>query len=162
MNVVKTTLFQATLLVSGALVLTSAHAQDADVERGRVAFTAECARCHLPAEFDSRLRTRWIGRTGAELFQQIRSTMPAETPGSLTNEEYFDITAFILHSGNVSIEGGSISVADLNTLEINPGVVVAVQADSTPWTHLNGNVESTRYSEIYQINASNVAELEVV
>lgn len=141
-----------------------AHAQDASAERGSVTFTAECSRCHIPAEFDARLRARWIGRTGAEMYQQIRSTMPAETPGSLTNEEYFDITAFILQSGNVDIEGGNISVADLNTLVINPGVAVAVQAaaNSIPWTHLNGDVKANRYSSLDQIDASNVANLEIV
>lgn len=154
---------QILLLITGTLALIPAHAQDASAERGSVTFTAECSRCHIPAEFDARLRARWIGRSGAELYQQIRSTMPAETPGSLTNEEYFDITAFILQSGNVDIENGNISVAELNALVINPGVAVAVQADadSTPWTHLNGDVRATRYSELDQINASNVANLEI-
>ena len=151
------------LLILGMLCLLPAYAQDASVERGRVTFTTECSRCHLPAEFDGRLRARWIGRSGAEFYQQIRSTMPAETPGSLTNDEYYDLAAFLVQSGNVNIEGGNISIADLESLEINPGIVIAVQADadSTPWTHLNGNVKSTRYSELDQINASNVADLAI-
>lgn len=154
-----------TLLVVllSALVVFPAYAQDASVERGSVLFTAECSRCHVPAEFDARLRTRWIGRSGAEFYEQIRSTMPAETPGSLSNEDYFDLTAFILQAGNVNIEGTSISVADLNSLVINPGVAVVVQsdADSAPWTHFNGTEKSTRYAALDQIDASNVAELEI-
>ncbi|MCI5107531.1 MAG: hypothetical protein MRY76_12510, partial [Pseudomonadales bacterium] len=59
-----------------------ALAQDASVERGRVLFQNECSRCHVPIEMDARLRARWVGRTGQELYEQIRSTMPAETPGS--------------------------------------------------------------------------------
>ncbi|MSR10261.1 MAG: hypothetical protein EXR84_00455 [Gammaproteobacteria bacterium] len=151
------------LLILGMLCLLPAYAQDASVERGRVTFTPECSRCHLPAEFDGRLRARWIGRSGAEFYQQIRSTMPAETPGSLINDEYYDLAAFLLQSGNVNIEGGNISVADLESLKINPGIAIAVQADadSTPWTHLNGTVKSTRYSELDQINASNVADLAI-
>lgn len=151
------------VLVLGTIFLIPAHAQDASVERGRELFTAECSRCHVPAEMDGRLRARWVGRSGQELYQQIRSTMPAETPGSLTNEQYYDLTAFILQSGNVAIDGGSISVADLNALSINPGVAVAVQADaqSMPWTHFHGNEKATRYADLDQINASNVADLQV-
>ena len=107
------------LLILGTLTLSSAYGQEANVERGRIAFTAECSRCHVPTEMDARLRARWLGRTGGDLFEQIRTTMPAETPGSLTTEQYYDITAFILASGNVSIPGGTIGVNEISALTIN-------------------------------------------
>ncbi len=151
------------ILTLGILSSAPSYAQDASVERGRLLFTAECSRCHLPAEMEGRLRARWIDRTGEELFQQIRSTMPAETPGSLDNGEYYDLTAFILQSGNVAIEGGEISVANLNNLSINPSDAVAAQSDDDylPWTHFNGTEKSLRYADLDQINASNVADLEI-
>ncbi|PCH63320.1 MAG: hypothetical protein COC19_01150, partial [SAR86 cluster bacterium] len=155
--------FRVTLfLILGALTLT-AYGQDASVERGRVTFTADCTRCHIPIEMEGRLRARWIGRSGQELFEQIRSTMPAETPGSLTDDQYMDLTAFILQSGNVEIPGGTISTADLAALVINPSDSVAVLDDdqNVPWTHYNGDVKATRYSPLDQINASNVADLEI-
>lgn len=150
-------------LFIGLFQLTPALAQDASVERGRVLFTAECSRCHIPLEMEGRLRARWVGRTGQELYQQIRSTMPAETPGSLDNSEYYDLTAFILQSGNVAIEGGQISIADLNTLSINPAEALVAESDEgyRPWTHLNGTEKSLRYAPLDQINASNVADLEI-
>ncbi|MEX0964338.1 MAG: hypothetical protein WDZ52_09920 [Pseudohongiellaceae bacterium] len=150
-------------LIIGLMQSASSYAQDASVERGRVLFTAECSRCHVPAEMDDRLRARWIDRTGAELFQQIRSTMPAETPGSLDNSAYYDLTAFILQSGNVAIAGGQISIAELNSLSINPSVAVATEDDDgyLPWTHFNGTEKSLRYADLDQINASNVADLEI-
>lgn len=138
-------------------------AQDASVERGRVLFTAECSRCHIPAEMEGRLRARWIDRSGEELMQQIRSTMPAETPGSLDNSEYYDLTAFILQSGNVQIPGGAISIAELDALSINPSAVAANEDDAgyVPWPQYNGNVQSLRYADLDQINASNVTDLEI-
>lgn len=154
-------MLKAILFLLGACTLTSVFAQDADVERGRVLFQNECSRCHVPAEFDGRLRARWTGRTGQELYEQIRSTMPAETPGSLSNEEYYDLAAFILQSGHVNIEGGSIAVNDLATLEIDPADVVVQQDNSVPWTHFNGDEHSTRYQPLDQINADNVADLEI-
>lgn len=149
--------------IIGLFQLTPALAQEASVERGRVLFTAECSRCHIPAEMEGRLRARWVGRLGAELFQQIRSTMPAETPGSLEDNEYYDLTAFILQSGNVAIDAGQISIADLNTLSIKPTADLAAQDGDgyLPWTHLNGTEKSLRYAELDQINASNVADLEI-
>lgn len=151
------------LLTLGMLVTKPSYGQDASVERGSQLFTAECSRCHIPAEMEARLRARWIDRAGQELFEQIRSTMPAETPGSLDNSEYYDLTAFILHSGNVAIEGGEISVADLSVLSINPSdaVVASSDDDYVPWTHYNGTEKSLRYADLDQINASNVADLEI-
>ncbi len=149
-------------LLSGTLTL-AASAQEADSERGQVLFTNECSRCHVPVEMDARLRARWMGRTGQELFEQIRMTMPAETPGSLSDEEYYDLTAYILESGNVAIEGGTLAHAEFANLEIDPREVAAVTSDasSQPWTHFNGNVKSTRYMPLDQINADNVADLEI-
>tara|TARA_B110000208_G_scaffold192003_2_gene261671 strand:+ start:298 stop:2457 length:2160 start_codon:yes stop_codon:yes gene_type:complete len=143
--------------------MASAFGQVANVERGRVTFTAECSRCHVPTEMDARLKARWIGRSGQELFEQVRSTMPAETPGSLSNQQYYDLTAFILDSGNVNIEGGKISVPELAALTINPA---AMPADanagiSVPWADYHGDKGANRYSALDQINASNVADLEI-
>jgi glucose dehydrogenase len=156
------------LRVSSILILTlvsmaSAFGQVASVERGRVTFTAECSRCHVPTEMDARLKARWIGRSGQELFEQVRSTMPAETPGSLSNEQYYDLTAFILDSGNVNIEGGKISVPELAALTINPGAITADAnaGISVPWADYHGDKGANRYSALDQINASNVADLEI-
>lgn len=151
------------ILFLGVIGFAPAFAQEASVERGRVTFTAECSRCHVPIEMDARLKARWIGRSGQELFEQIRSTMPAETPGSLSNEEYYDLTAFILASGNVNIEGGEISVPDLAALAINPAAIVADANSglSVPWADYHGDKGANRYSALDQINASNVADLKI-
>lgn len=150
-------------LALSVLGVAPALGQEANLERGEVTFTAECSRCHSPLEMEARLRARWIDRSGQELFEQIRSTMPAELPGTLSDEQYYDLTAFILDAGNVNIEGGEISIANLNALAINPGITVVDENanKSVPWTHYNGDSKSTRYSALEQINESNVAQLEI-
>lgn len=150
------------LLLLG-LFASNAFAQTASVERGEVTFAAECSRCHVPVEMDARLRARWTGRPAQELFAQIQSTMPAETPGSLSAEDYLDLTAFILQSGNVHIEGGEISANALATLTIEPGATTSITADETsaPWTHWGGTEKALRYSPLDQIDASNVNDLEI-
>lgn len=152
-------------LISGLILALPAAAQDspdASVERGQEIFEGECARCHIPVEMDARLRGRWIGRSGQELYDQIRQTMPAETPGSLSNEQYLDLTAFILRAGNVPI-ADTLSPDELVALSITPGESVVVQNDdsSFPWTHINGDATSTRYAPLDQINADNVDSLEI-
>ncbi len=92
-------LFLVTSLVSLSLIggfSTKASAQTASVGRGGDLFSAECSRCHVPSQWVGVLNNRWVNKSGEELFTQIRATMPAETPGSLSDDEYYDVTAFIL------------------------------------------------------------------
>ncbi|MBL6805244.1 MAG: PQQ-binding-like beta-propeller repeat protein [Pseudomonadales bacterium] len=159
-------LFLFTSLVS--LTLTGgfsakASAQTASVTRGGDLFSAECSRCHVPSQWVGVLNNRWINKSGEELFTQIRATMPAETPGSLSDDEYYDVTAFILASANMPIEGGMISHVAINALSIKPGEAAppAGAASSTTWTHLNGDERANRYAPLDQIDASNAADLEI-
>ena len=39
---------------------------------------------------------KWNGAMVGELFEQIRQTMPQDSPGSLTSAQYADVLAFIL------------------------------------------------------------------
>lgn len=150
-------------IFAGVIFLSTALAQDANVERGREVFQAECSRCHVPLEMEARLRSRWTERSGGDLLAQIRATMPAETPGSLTNSQYLDVTAFILQSGNVAI-APLLSAAELAAVSIAPGAVASAREgpQTWNWTHFNGTEHSTRYAPLDQIDRDNVTELEVV
>lgn len=149
----------ASLLIGSPAALT---AQEVSLDRGSVLFTNECSRCHVPVEMEARITGRWIGRTAQELFEQIRATMPAETPGSLSDGEYYDLTAYILDEANISLAGGESDQAALASLEIRPGEAEQETiAEDWAWTHFNGDERSTRYAPLDQINAGNVAELEI-
>ena len=78
-------------------------AQDVSVARGQAVFEEECSRCHVPVEMQARLNARWLGRPGAELYELIRTTMPAETPGSLSNAQYMDLAAFLMRNAAVPV-----------------------------------------------------------
>lgn len=159
----RATVLRAIMFLYGTLTVTTSWAQDADVERGAVLFQNECSRCHIPAEMSGRIQARWLGRTGQQLFEQIRMTMPAETPGSLSNDEYYDLTAFILDSGNVPVEGGAMAATELSAMEIaQVETTIEVDDDSVAWTHFNGDVQANRYVPLDQVNADNVADLEIV
>ena len=85
-------------------------------ERGRAVYAGACGLCHgrrlngAPEDPDMRstpplARARfvrsWNGRSLATLFEYTRATMPEDNPGSLTDEEYVDVIAYMLSVGGM-------------------------------------------------------------
>ncbi len=89
---------------------------EVQAERGRAAYPGACGLCHgrrlngAPDDPDMRstpplararfLRTR-DGRSLATLFEYARATMPEDNPGSLTDDEYVDVIAYMLSVGGM-------------------------------------------------------------
>jgi cytochrome c len=75
------------------------------VERGRTAYNAQCARCHgetlgggenSPALVDDVFFTIWAGRSVGELVEYTRTTMPSDGPGKISRKRCIDIAAYVL------------------------------------------------------------------
>lgn len=75
------------------------------LERGRTAYNAQCARCHgetlgggetSPALVDERFFATWAGRTVGELVEYTRTTMPSDGPGKMSRKRCIDIAAYLL------------------------------------------------------------------
>jgi mono/diheme cytochrome c family protein len=88
--------------------------------RGKIAYTGPCDRCHgfkldgasddpdmLPAPpvAGPKFLRKWNGRTLVSLFEYVRTTMPSNNPGYLSDAEVADIVAYMLSSSG--IPGGS-------------------------------------------------------
>jgi mono/diheme cytochrome c family protein len=80
---------------------------EAQAERGSVGFGAQCARCHgadlggtgeAPALSGPKFLSDFDGLSLGDLFDRIRTTMPQDSPGSLTRDEAADILAFLLQA----------------------------------------------------------------
>jgi len=116
-----------------ALVLslagTAAPGQEVDVVRGQATFEEECSRCHVPVEMHERLNSRWLGRPARELYELIRTTMPAETPGSLSNAQYMDLAAFLMRNAAVALPDTLSADAPLAT-SITPAAATEGGDDS--------------------------------
>ena len=75
---------------------------EAQAVRGEAAFTANCAKCHEGADVDGPPLSgdpfidRWREDSLAALFSFIKTRMPRDTPGKLTDSAYRDILAFLL------------------------------------------------------------------
>lgn len=74
-------------------------------ERGRAAFEASCAGCHrpdlsgrgpIPALRGEEFTGERHGKSVADLYELIRSTMPPGRPESLSADAYADLVAFLL------------------------------------------------------------------
>src|SRR6266446_5257109 len=74
-------------------------------QRGQPLYNQNCAACHGPTLEGIEMAPplagpdfldKWAGQTLGDLFERLRTTMPADKPGRLSREVNTDITAFIL------------------------------------------------------------------
>ena len=105
------------------------------VERGREAYMNNCASCHgedlvgttaeIPTLTAPAFRWSWQTRTIAEKFERIHTTMPPTSPGSLEDQTYADIVAYILNFNDYPT--GEIELTpDMERLE---QIVIALEED---------------------------------
>ncbi len=65
--------------------------------RGRRRFRQVCSECHFVSEFRGPdFESEWQRQTVWDLFRQVVRTMPEDDPGSLTQQTYADVMAYIL------------------------------------------------------------------
>ena len=77
------------------------------IEEGRKVYFSHCAACHLPtmagqgdalALAGYQFMAGWKNRTTQDLYKLIHSSMPKDAPGSLDDQSYANVTAYILHA----------------------------------------------------------------
>lgn len=65
--------------------------------RGQSTYEKHCVSCHSAGAYTgAAFRMAWGNRSVYELWEQIRTTMPQNGPGTLTPGEYADIVAYLL------------------------------------------------------------------
>lgn len=81
--------------MAGPTAMASFTAEQA--ERGRDEFSATCGECHAIGDFRGEtFRYEWRRRTAWAFFRSITETMPEDAPGSLTDQQYVDVVAYVL------------------------------------------------------------------
>ena len=138
----------------------SSFAQSADPERGQAVFQEFCTRCHIPLEIQLRLNNDWLGYPASDLLERISATMPGESEGTLTPQQYLDVTAFVLNIGGIEI-GANLPQQDFSSLTIVPVQTDIAESPEVAWAAFNGDLGSNRYSSLEQINADNFSDLEL-
>jgi len=100
--------------------LAAAAARQLDV--GEQWFRSVCMECHSTGNLTNPdFRLQWGGKSALELFERIRSTMPASKPGSLTQGTYASIVAYLMKvngmpvgARRVSADSGALASIRLN------------------------------------------------
>jgi mono/diheme cytochrome c family protein len=78
-------------------------------ERGGNVFSESCAGCHTDREFSGRIfEMSWSGKSLFEFYDFIRSAMPDDDPGVLSDQEYADIVAYVLQSNDYATGSGEL------------------------------------------------------
>jgi mono/diheme cytochrome c family protein len=80
---------------------------DAQAERGKATYEAQCAACHLsdlsgqafaPPLVEDTFKIRWQDGSVGDLFTVVKQTMPQDKPASLSDKEYAGVVAYLLKS----------------------------------------------------------------
>jgi quinoprotein glucose dehydrogenase len=104
-----------------------------------------------PALIGSAFQQKWSALAPQELEQFIRRTMPPTSPGSLSDGDYAVVIARIRRAN-----GWPVGTAGEAALATKTAVL-----GSTEWLHNRGDLASTSYAALDQINRDNVSKLRI-
>jgi len=69
----------------------------AQATRGEEVYTNACARCHMTTQHSgATFAATWNNRRVIDLYDILLNTMPLDDPGSLSDQDYIDVIAYIL------------------------------------------------------------------
>lgn len=89
----------------------------AQAERGKKVFEAKCTACHDTARFTGdTFLDPWAGKPLKDVWDIASGTMPEDNPGSLPQQDYGDIIAYLLHlnafpAGEAELKGDANAMA---------------------------------------------------
>ena len=108
------------------------------VAMGQALFAQKCAGCHgdsgqggkapplvgaaaLPLDPPATAKKRSVQfHTAADVFTWVKANMPANAPGSLTDEEYAAILAFDLKANGVNLADKTVDANTAGTIVLHP------------------------------------------
>jgi mono/diheme cytochrome c family protein len=96
---------------------------------GEKAYQMYCASCHATSfHTDEQFRANWFGRTVFDLFKTLKTTMPDDNVGGLTDDEYTRVIAYILKLNGFAAGSDSLKA---DTLEMKHIRIAATTSTDT-------------------------------
>jgi|GEM_PF-535283 len=87
---------------------------DEQADRGDQVFSRVCAQCHTRRDMASPdFRLKWNGQTAYDLFDLVRTTMPDSAPGSLSQDSYANVTAYLMKLNGMRAGSAAMPVDSL-------------------------------------------------
>jgi len=92
--------------------------------KGKEVFQGTCSGCHTVASHSGPIfAARWMGRSLFEFYDYVSRLMPKSAPGTLSEDEYVWVTAYVL-----KLNGMPASKYELSA---EPAILKAIRIDST-------------------------------
>ena len=94
--------------------------QQQQVAAGQSVYTAECAECHDPGGIGPVLDASNLAAYGTaqELYTYVHGAMPLDAPGSLTDQQYYDVTAYMISDAGLLPQDVVIGPDTLGTVNL--------------------------------------------
>lgn len=94
------------------------------VAAGKMVFLERCAKCH-GARGEGRTGRTLVApwdplagyRTADQLFAYVSRAMPFDNPGSLPDQAYWDVIAFLLHANGVLPPGARVATGTAGSIK---------------------------------------------
>jgi mono/diheme cytochrome c family protein len=98
----------------------------AQAERGKATFATTCSGCHGPDLggatgpdlVGTRFMNKWDFQTANQLFSEIKTRMPRNNPGTLTDDTYLDLVTFIFQANGFPAGTGELTTEPKTLLGI--------------------------------------------
>ena len=148
----------ALLGAAGAAIIWASHAvaqtgiaagpfTDAQAQAGQAIYNGRCASCHDAGGETARLfgasfSDGWKSRTTHDLYIRIKTTMPFNDPGSLSDAAAASVVAYILK--NNGAVAGAADFTPTTTVAIN-SIIAAQAAGVAAQTHMRGTSASAAW-----------------
>ena len=92
--------------------------------KGKEVFQGTCSGCHTVASHSGALfATRWMGKSLADFYDYVSRLMPKSAPGTLSEDEYVWVTAYVLKLNGMPASSHELSAA--------PELLKTIRIDST-------------------------------
>ncbi len=141
-----------------AFAIVTLQAARVFAQAGDDVYSRNCAACHGPelrggetgpALFGGTFQDKWSARAPGELEQFTRKSMPPTNPGSLSQRDLASVITRIRRANGWPVAASSEAAAGAR-----PG-------RTTEWLNNRGDLGSTSYSPLDQINRDNVRSLRI-
>lgn len=92
---------------------------DAQATRGKAQFEIHCSTCHRagPRTGDAFMQT-WAGTDLTSLFNQMKTSMPADAPSTLADNAYLDIVAYMLQANAFPAGSDELEIDVLKSIRV--------------------------------------------
>jgi len=125
--------------------------------QGDQIFGAHCSRCHTAQNMTDIIHNKWLGRSISEYFSVNKNTMPAESPGSLSDKDYHDVVEFMLNQADIELKNEPFLKSNYKIIRKKAQEVLS----DVEWQNFGGNLKAQRYAPLTEVNINNASQLQI-